>query len=596
MRDVEKAGLWARSVGVMALVLLGAVPAVGGSIQAPLVLTDTRVVDGGITVETDEWKLVFSDKVNGGIHQWYDLTEDPSETDNLTTESSGGYNTGTLFDYDVYLGFGFDAIEFMTTVGPNANPGTLQFSILENTPARVRILQGGHPRLNNGQGPAGDPFVELEFVAVTTIWTIYPTGKVGIDFTATVDPAGQIVDSGPGGTGKAVSPNGLPPFEKWLNSSGGANFIENFTWSGDTIESVSGGWGPLHITNRPNATQLVVEAPLPTGTNLDYIIRRNEIRLETISIHADGDPTIVNQCSDPATSEWEGGSNGDPLWDLDLSDGCMSLFRDNNPASGLPPITDDVTLAHWARFRNAGSLLTFFEPWEGVTSGFFNDTGFTDISYTQLGKAGFRPFEPHDRQFLAHMGSSTGTLLPTIKSVADALPHGDDYREPFAEALVGTLATGPDTASTGFNPGTAAYEIQASSDEAVLRFDGSGGGRSGLRYIAPVVVIHDFSVPDETVTVERSTDGGVSFSTLSPTSYNLTNNADEAELGAGIRIFQYLGDIPVTATGPNAWAFRFTNSTSPSPIPSLSFLGIAILSSLLGLTFRRRLRPLPDFS
>ncbi len=576
---------------VIAPVLACAAPAFGGSIQTPLTLTDTRAVDGAISVETDEWKIVFSDRFNGGIHQWYDLTADPSETDNLTTASSGGfYNTGTLFDYDVYLGFGFDVIEFMTTVGTNANPGALQFSILENTPARVRILQSGHPRLNNGQGPAGDPFVELEFVAVTAIWTIYPTGKFGIDFTADVDPAGQIVDSGPGGAGKGISPVGCCGFETWLNATGGANFVEDFTWSGDTIESMSGGWGPLHIISRPSPTQLVLEAPVPTGTNLDYVIRRSEIRLETISIHADGDPNIVNQCSDPATSHWEGGSNGDPLWDLDLGDGCMSLFRDNNPASGLPPIADDVTLAHWARFRNAGSLLTFFDPWDGVNGGFFNDSGFTDISYTQLGKTGFRSFEPHDRQFLAHMGSSSGTVLPTIKSVADALPYGDDYREPFAEALVGTLATGPDIAATGFNPGTAAYEIHASATEAVIRFDASGGGRSGLRYKAPVVLIRGFFVPDEMVTVEWSTDAGASFSTLPPVNYNLTGNAEEAELGAGVRIFHYLGDVPGSATGPSAWAFRIASSVSVSPVPTLSPLGIATIWSLLVLAGWRRLR------
>jgi hypothetical protein len=591
MLFVEKFAHFSTLIWTVTFVLLGAVPAVGGSIETPLTLTDTRVVDGRITVETDEWKIVFSDKFNGGIHQWYDLTADPSETDNLTTSSSGGfYNTGTLFDYDVYLGIGINVIEFMTTVGTNANPGALTFSILENTPARVRILQQGHPRLNNGQGPAGDIFVELYFVEVTTIWTLYPTGKVGIDFTAVVDPAGQIVDSGPGGTGKGISPVGCCGSETLINATGGANFIEDFTWSGDTIESISGGWGPIHIVDRPNATQLVVEAPLPSGTNLDYVIRRSEIQLETISIHADGDPNVVAQCSDPATSHWQGGSNGDPLWDLDLSDGCGTLFRDNNPASGLPPIAGDVTLAHWARFRNAGSLLTFFEPWEGVTSGFYNDTGFTDISYTQLGKSGIRPFAPHDRQFLAHMGSSSGTLLPMIKSVADALPHGDDYRGPFAEALVGTLTIGPDVASTGFNPRTAAYEIQATSAEAVIRFDASGGSRAGLRYIAPVVMIRDFSVSDETVMVERSTDGGASFSALSPTSYNLTNNADEAELGASIRIFQYLGEIPATATDPNAWAFRFASSASPSPIPSLSPLATAILLCLLGLAGWRRVR------
>lgn len=378
-----------------------------------LSLSDTRATDGAVTVETADWKLVFGEAFNGGIHQWYDLSFDPTESDNLTTESSGiGYNTGTLFDYDVYLGFQFSQInEFMTTVGPNASTGALVFDVLENTSTRVRIEQTGHPRLNNGTGPPGDPFIELAFVDVTTIWSLYPTGRVGIEFHATRNPAAEIVDSGPGAPGKGVQRLN-PPFENRVSATGGADFLAVFATAGDTIESPSGGWGPLHIVQRVSPTQLILEADIPAGA-FDYVIRRDEVRLETISIHADGDPTIVNQCSDPATSHWEGGSDQNPLWTTPLNDGCGSLLSGTN---------QDVLLAHWARTRPAGSLLSFFEPWLEQTSGFYNDVGFTDISYTQTGRTGLASFQDHHRHFLAHLGSTTAASLPSIKSVADAQP------------------------------------------------------------------------------------------------------------------------------------------------------------------------------
>ncbi len=514
-----------------------------------LVLTDSRGVDGAVSVATSEWKLAFSDRFNGGIHRWFDLAADPGETDNLSTSSAGGfYNTGTLFTYNVYLGT-TSPIEYTTTVGTNFASGALDLSILENTSTRVRIRQAGHPRLNNGSGPAGDPFPELEMVDVETIWTLYPTGKVAIDFVATLDPSGQIVDSGPGGAGKGIDAAGM-----LVNAVGGADFQVDYVWQGDTIESSNGGWGPIQIASRSSPTQLVLASPVPLGAGLDYVVRRPNIVLETISIHADGDPTIVNQCSDPSTSHWQGGSNGDALWTVPAGDGCGTFYRDTS--GGQPPVADDVLLAHWARTRAAGSLLALFEPWAGVTSGFYNDLGFTDISYTQLGKAGIGPFTDHDRHFLAHLGSSAASVLPTIKSVANAQPYANDYRHPFAEALVGTLASGPEIAAYGFNPATGAYVIEAENDVAVVRFDGFGGTRAGFRYYEPAIEVTDFFVADGDVVVERSSDGGATFTTLNPANYNLTTQADEAQLGTGRRVLQYLGQIPGVFTGPTSWALR----------------------------------------
>lgn len=565
--------------------LAAAVALVAGTAAADptLTLADTRALDGGITIETGEFRLAFSERFNGGIHRWFDLSADPGASDNLTTASYGGiYNTGTLFDYDVYLGFGSSQVnEFMTTVGMNAAPGALELEILESTPVRARILQKGHPRLNNATGPPGDPFIELGLVDATTIWTIYPTGKVAIEFRAERNPAGEWIDSGPGGAGRRVISPGPAPTTV-LTAGGGADFLAVFATSGDTIESPGGGWGPLHIVQRLSATQLSVESSIPPGS-YDYVIRRNEIQLETISIHADGDPTIVAQCSDPAVSRWQGGSNGDAVWDRNTGDGCGTLFRDTTVQGGNPPIAGDVILAHWTRDRAAGSLLAFFESWPGVNGGFFNDSGFTDISYTQLGRFGVRPFAPLHRHFLAHMGSSAASVLPAIRSVAAALPYGEDYRTPFAEALVGSLSAGPEIASYGFDPGTGAYTIAAHTGTAVIRFDAAGGSRAGRAYLAPVVDVTGLSADDALLSLERSTDGGATFQDLAPGTFNVTSQADEAQLGAGRRIFQYLGAVPASATGASAWAFRFRAGEAPE-VPGLRDRGAALLAAALALT------------
>jgi hypothetical protein len=537
----------------------------------PLSVSNRLSQDGTIVVESSEWKLVFSDDFNGGIYQWFDKVFDPGEADNLATASGGGnYSQGTVFDYDVYLGTTiFNPIEFSTATGRNSSPGALQLWILENTPARVRIRQQNHPRLNNGSGPPGDPFPELKNILTTTDWTIYPTGKIHIAFDAINDPAFTFVDSGPGGSERGISTPGCCGFERWVNATNGTDFLASGVWAGDTIESPSGSWGPIRVAARFSPTQLILDTPPPAGANQSFIIHRSMIISETISIHADGDPNIVHQCADAATSHWQGGSNGVPLWTVPDGSACKSLLRAQG--SGFPAIDGDFLLAHWTRDRGAGSLLTFFEPWTGLTFGAFNDQGFTDISYTQLGKFGYRPFAEHHRHFMAQLGTDAGSVLPRIKSVSDAMPWADDYRTPYAEARIGTLATGPEITLYGFNPATGTYEINAVGNRAAIAFDTLGGGRStstcggscpeAATYQKPTILIHNLQVNDGDVLVELSTDNGASFAPLSTDAYNLTSTADEAALGPNRRLFQYLGNIPAEATGVSAYVLRF------SPLP-----------------------------
>ncbi len=518
----------------------------------PLTLTDDRDFDGTITVETAEFAIVFSEFFNGGIRDLYDLSADPGRSDNLATASNGGtYGQGALFDWDFYLGNSpANAYEFMTTMGSNANAGAAVLEILENSAARVRIRQSGHPRLNNGQGPPGDPFPELEMIEFETIWTIYPTGKVAIDFTSTVNTQAQGVDSGAGGGGKSISASGCCGTETIINGAGGVNFITAEVWPGDRISSTAGGWGPIAIAERIDATTLRLASAVPAGSALDYSIRREQLLLETLSIHADGDASIVNQCSDPFTSRWEGGSDGDPLWTRSVSDPCSTLFRE-----GPPPASEDRLLVHWAEDRPAGFLLSMYQPWTTANGGFFNDGGFKDISYTQLGHAGSHLPPEHDRQFLAHIGSSAAAILPSIKSVADASPVHEDYTRPYAEALTGTLLSGAEISEYGFDAADGAYHVSADCNEAVVLLDTNGSDRAGASYRQPILVLHDFNVDDADVVVERSFDGGVTFSALSPAGYNLTGSADEVTHGTGVRVFQSLG---VVSQG-TASAFRISS-------------------------------------
>ncbi len=494
-----------------------------------------------LIIETDEWKVIFSLFYNGGIYRLFDKVYDPGQTDNLAT--GPWYTQGAIFDYDVYL---IGSQEFMTTVGKNNAVGSTTLDILENTPIRLRIRQSGHPRLNNGQGPPGDQFIELDMVEVITDWTFYPTGRVNIKFDAVVaDDWDGIVSQGPGGAGKGIDANGTTI----ITATNGTDFFDPWVTQGDTIESSAGGWGPVQIDKRLDQSTLRLASSVSSGTNLDYTIRRPYIESETISIHADGDPG-----SYPYTSYWQGGSDGDPLYDDDVGGG-------NKMRNPTPPIENDYAYVHWTRApREYGSLLTFNEVYTNANFAVFNDQCCTDISYTQVGRGGVRPFEEHHRHFMGHMGTENGLVLPRIKSVADALPLADDYKNPYAEARAGTLLSGAGISSYGYHVPSGAYHIAADSNNtAAIAFDAGRGGSVGspVAYYQPAVLVSDFDVNDMQLNVELSQDNGATFEQLPDFWYNVTGKADSSELGAPCkRMIQLLCPIPTTATGANKWVLR----------------------------------------
>jgi hypothetical protein len=510
------------------------------SAEATLVVTDNlSASQKELIVETEEWKVIFSLFYNGGIYRLFDKVYDPNQTDNLAT--GPWYTQGGIFDYEVYL---IGSQEFMTTVGKNNAVGRATLEILENTPVRLRLRQKCHLRLNNGQGPPGDSFIELDMVEATTDWTFYPTGRVNIKFDAVVpDDWDGIVSQGPGGSGKGINASGST-----ITATNGTNFLNPWVTQGDTIESSAGGWGPVEIASRVNQNTLSLVSSVGAGTNLDYTICRPYITGETISIHADGDPG-----SAPFTSYWQGGSDGDPLYD---DGGYGDKFR--NPT---PPVEYDYTYVHWTRPpREYGSLLTFNETYPGANFAVFNDQCCTDISYTQVGRWGVRPFEEHHRHFMAHLGTENGLVLPRIKSVADALPLADDYKNPYAEARAGTLLSGEGISAYGYHVPSGAYHIAADTNNtAEIVFDAARGGSvaSPVAYYQPAVLVSDFDVNDMQLNVELSQDNGATFEQLPGSWYNVTSKADSAELSApGKRLIQLLCPIPTTATGANKWVLR----------------------------------------
>lgn len=510
--------------------------------QASLMVTnDLNTTQKELAVETAEWKLIFSLFYNGGIYRLFDKVYDPNQQDNLVT--GPWYCQGGIFDYDVYL---LGDQECTTAVGRNNDISGTSLEILENTPVRLRLRQKCHPRLNNGNGPPGNPFVELDMVEATTDWTFYPTGRVNIKFDAVVAPDWNgICSQGPGGAGKGINASGTT-----ITAVNGTNFLVPWVTHGDTIESTTGGWGPIQINQRPSETTLQLASSVPSGTNLDFTIRRTNILDETISIHADGDPGPA-----PRTSRWQGGSNGDTLYD-NGTDGDM--FRNQTP-----PVQNDYCYAHWTRApRGYGSLLAFNETFTGANYAVFNDLTYSDISYTQVARRGWRPFQEHHRHFMAQMGTADGQVLPRIKGVADALPYADDYKNPFANARIGILQTGDGISAYGFNVPTGAYHIAADANNtAAIAFDTARGGSvpSPLAYYQPAVLVSDFNCPDNRLSVELSQDNGSTFEKLPLSWYNITSKADSSQLGAPCRrLLQLLCPIPVDATGPTAWVLRFS--------------------------------------
>jgi hypothetical protein len=359
----------------------------------------------------------------------------------------------------------------MTTVGKNDSVGRATLEILENTQVRLRVRQFCHPRLNNGDGPPSDKFIELDMVEATTIWTFYPTGAVYIKFdTEVADDWDGIVSQGPGGGGKSIDANGTTI----ITATNGTSFVDPWVTHGDFIESSAGGWGPVRIEDRIGDDTLELASSVDSGTNLDFTIRRPYVTEETISIHADGDP-----CDEPRTSYWQGGSDGDVLYDNGV---YGDKFRNSSP-----PVRYDYCYAHWTCSpREHGSLLAFNENYTNANFAVFNDQSWTDISYTQVGRYEVWVYEEHHRHFMAHLGTENGLVLPRIKSVADALLLADDYKNPYAEARVGTLQSGGGISSYGFHVPSGAYHITADANNtAAIAFDSKRGGTVAIVYYQP---------------------------------------------------------------------------------------------------------------
>jgi len=519
--------------------------------SARLVVTDCLATkDKELVVETDEWKVIFSLFYNGGIYRLFDKVHDPNQQDNLVT--GPGYCQGGLFDYDVYLE---GDQEFSTAIGKNTDPGRASLEVIENTPVRVRILQMCHPRSNNAYGPPGDPFVELDMVETSTEWTLYPTGRGNIKFDAVMarDWDG-ICSRGPGGEGKGINTDG-----NTVTASHGTDFLIPWVTKGDTIESNAGGWGPVRITERPDRSILHLASSVPSGSNLDFTIRRPTILDETFSIHADGDPGLA-----PHTSRWQGGSNGDPLFHNVVTN-VAGVYDGDLFRSGTQPLADDYVFAHWTRSpRHFGSLLAFYEPFRGASYAVFNDRTWTDISYTQVARRGRRPFEEHHRFFQVQIGTEKARVLPRIKSVADALPYADDYRHPYARACVGTLLTGDGISAHGYHTASGAYCIVSDGNNtAAIAFDAARGGAvvRAIPYLQPAVVVSRLDVPDDRLQVDLSQNNGVTFEDLPKSWYSVIPHRESAELKAGDRrLLQLLCPIPATATGPRAWVLRIRES------------------------------------
>jgi hypothetical protein len=228
-----------------------------------------------------------------------------------------------------------------------------------------------------------------------------------------------------------------------------------------------------------------------------------------------------------------------------------------------PPVQNDYVYAHWTRPpRGYGSLLAFNEPFTGANYAVFNDQSWGDISYTQVARRSWRPFEEHHRHFMAQMGTVGAQVLPAIKSVADALPYADDYKHPYAQARTGMLQTGTGISTYGYHVPTGAYHIAADANHtAAIAFDTARGGSvpSPLAFYQPAVLVFDFNCPDNRLCVELSQDNGLTYEKLPGSWYNVTHETQSSQLGGPHRrLLQLLCPVPANATGPNTWVLRFS--------------------------------------
>ncbi len=492
-----------------------------------------------VIVETADWEAVFSLHYNGGIYKLYDKVNDPEMKDNLL-----GNNGGGVFNYNVKL---LGNHPFSTSYGFNDEPSLARLDILERTPVRIRLRQSAHLRLIDGSGPPSARNIELNMVEAATEWTIYPTGRVNINFDAEY-PVGWtgIIAQGPGGVEKGISTDG-----RLITAVNGADFHQPWVAAGDTIESKTGGWGPLLITLCQNNLTLRVAHEIPKGEKLDFTIRRVNITEDYLAITADGSVR-----KNPRESTWEGGSNGVPVYGTNFS-GPNDKYRGKSDV----PLGDVYILAHWTRPpRGFGTLLALNEPFTGVNFSLINDTSWENSSYTVLCRQATRPFEPQHRHFMVQMGIENGKTTPKIKGIPDALPFADDYRNPYAEARIGALMTGEGISVYGFHIPTGAYQIAAKNKVAAIAFDAARGKtvKAPLPYLSPAIMVFGLNVADAKLAVDLSKDNGKTYQPLAASGYNITIQSQADQLGgADRRLFQLLNTVPAGAVGPKAWVLRF---------------------------------------
>ncbi|NQY92134.1 MAG: O-antigen ligase family protein [Deltaproteobacteria bacterium] len=112
--------------------------------------------------------------------------------------------------------------------------------------------------------------------AALRIWERYPLLGAGPGRypLMKLTPPGGTLSRGAGGRQASIRTNGSGKFERWINADGEVDFAAADVLPGDTIESPSGGWGPIKITGRWSPTRLVVAVPPPgPSTGLDFVVR-----------------------------------------------------------------------------------------------------------------------------------------------------------------------------------------------------------------------------------------------------------------------------------------------------------------------------------
>jgi hypothetical protein len=136
--------------------------------------------------------------------------------------------------------------------------------------------------------------------------------------------------------------------------------------------------------------------------------------------------------------------------------------------------------------------------------------------------------------------------------------YGQDYWYPYYTMVIGSKVTSDtgDANTDGYNEGQGYYSTSAANNTVEVEFSDTRGAATAYTYYNPVIKISNWTWPN-TVVVEKSTDDGATWTFLrSDTDYNMTTEADEAQVGTNIRYFQYLGTV--TGSGSSTTHFRIS--------------------------------------